>query len=388
MNMSSWSIRNPVPVLLVFMLLSVFGLIGFGKLQIQDFPDMDLPTVQVTASLEGAAPSQLETEVARKIEDKLASLTLLDHIKTTITDGTVSISVSFTIDKDSEVAVNEVRNAVDSARADLPASMRQPTVSKITAAASPLLTYTADSQHMDEQDLSWFVDNNITKALLSVKGVSSVKRVGGVDREAWIELDPVLMAGMGVTASDVSARLKSVQKESSGGRAEIGGQQQSTRTLATVGSVAEIAKITMALADGRWVRLDQIARVSDRHAERTSFAQRNAESVIGFEITRAKGFSDIGVAQAVREKLQQFAAQNPQVHLEEASNSVDPVHENYHGSMMLLVEGALLAVIVVWWFLRDWRATFIAAVALPLSILPTFAFMWVVGYTLNLVTLL
>lgn len=388
MNVSSWSIRNPVPVLLVFILLSVFGLIGFSKLQIQDFPDMEVPTVQVTAQLEGAAPSQLETEVARKIEDKLASLPLLDHVKTTITDGSVSISVSFTLDKDSEVAVNEVRNAVDSARADMPASMREPTVSKITAASASLLTFSAESAQMDEQDLSWFVDNNITKALLSVKGVSSVKRIGGVDREARVELDPVLMAGLGVTASDVSTKLKSVQKESSGGRTEIAGQRQSTRTLATVGSVAEIAQITIPLADGRWVRIDQIARISDRHADRTSMAQLNGKSVIAFEVTRSKGFSDVGVALAVREKLQQFEAQNPHVTLKEASNTVEPVQENYHGSMMLLVEGALLAVIVVWWFLRDWRATFIAAVALPLSILPTFAFMWLMGYTLNLVTLL
>jgi hydrophobe/amphiphile efflux-1 (HAE1) family protein len=387
-NVSSWSIRNPVPVLLVFILLSVFGLIGFSKLQVQDFPDMDLPTVQISATLEGAAPAQLETEVARKIEDKLASLTLLDHITSKITDGAVAITVTFDIDKDSEVAVNEVRNAVDTARAELPASMAQPTVSKVTSAGSALLTYTVTSEQLDEQDQSWFVDNDVTKALLSVKGVSTVKRIGGVDREAWVELDPVLMAGMGVTPSDVSSRLKSVQKESSGGRAEVGGQQQATRTLATVGSVDEIARISIPLSDGRWVRLDQIARISDRHADRTSYARLNGKSVIGFEVTRARGFSDLGVAQAIRAKLNEFSEQHPEVDIVEASNTVEPVEENYHGSMMLLVEGALLAVIVVWWFLRDWRATFIAAVALPLSVLPTFAYMWIAGYSLNLVTLL
>ena len=173
MNISSWSIRNPVPSILLFILLMIFGLIGFSKLQIQDFPDMDLPTVQISATLEGAAPSQLETEVARKIEDKLASLVLLDHITTTITDGTVSIIVTFKIDKDSEVAVNEVRNAVDSARSDLPASMNAPTVSKQTAAASSLLTYTVESNKLDEQELSWLIDNQITKRLMSVYGVAS-----------------------------------------------------------------------------------------------------------------------------------------------------------------------------------------------------------------------
>jgi len=388
MNVSSWSIRNPVPALLVFILLTVFGLIGFSKLQIQDFPDTDLPTVTIAASLEGAAPSQLETEVARKIEDKLASLTLLDHITTTITDGAVNISVSFTLDKDSEVAVNEVRNAVDSARAELPSSMNAPTVTKMTAASAALVTYVVASESMDEKDLSWFVDNDVTKALLAVKGVSSVSRVGGIDREVHVDLDPVLMAGMGVTPSDVSTRLKAVQKENSGGQGEVGGQRQSTRMIATVGSVAEISAITVPLPDGRWVRLDQIARISDAHAERSSIALFNGRRVVGFQVKRSLGFSDVGVTKGVRAAMTSFSHAHPQVPITEASNTIEPVEDNYHGSMMLLLEGALLAIVVVWWFLRDWRATFIAAVALPLSILPTFACMWLAGYSLNVVTLL
>jgi multidrug efflux pump subunit AcrB len=306
MNVSSWSIRNPVPALLVFILLTVFGLIGFSKLQIQDFPDTDLPTVTIAASLEGAAPSQLETEVARKIEDKLASLTLLDHITTTITDGAVNISVSFTLDKDSEVAVNEVRNAVDSARAELPSIMNAPTVTKMTAASAALVTYVVASESMDEKDLSWFVDNDVTKALLAVKGVSSVSRVGGIDREVHVDLDPVLMAGMGVTPSDVSTRLKAVQKENSGGQGEVGGQRQSTRMIATVGSVAEISAITVPLPDGRWVRLDQIARISDAHAERSSIALFDGRRVVGFQVKRSLGFSDVGVTKGVRAAMTSF----------------------------------------------------------------------------------
>ncbi|WP_010427663.1 efflux RND transporter permease subunit [Enterobacter mori] len=386
MNISSWSIRNPVPSILLFILLMIFGLIGFSKLQIQDFPDMDLPTVQISATLEGAAPSQLETEVARKIEDKLTSLVLLDHITTTITDGTVSIIVTFKIDKDSEVAVNEVRNAVDSARSDLPASMNEPTVSKQTAAASSLLTYIVESNKLDEQELSWLIDNQITKRLMSVDGVASVERVGGVDREVLVELDPVLMSGIGVTPSDVSNRLKAVQKESSGGQGDIGGQRQSARTIATVGTVAELSGITVSLSDGRWVRLDQIARITDGHADPISYALHNGKPVVGFKVTRSRGFSDVDVAQKVRASVLDLAPKN--VHIKEVSNSVNPVEDNYSGSMLLLIEGAFLAVIVVWLFLRDWRATLIAAVALPLSIIPTFAYMWLAGYSLNMVTLL
>ena len=388
MNVSSWSIRNPVPAVLTFILLTVLGIIGFRTLQIQDFPDTDLPTIQVSATLEGAAPAQLETEVARKIEDKLASLSRLDHITTTITDGLVSISVSFEIDKDSEVALNEVRNAVDSAKSDLPASITSPTVSKLTTASTALLTYTIDSTAMDEKDLSWFVDNQVTKNLLTVKGVGSVSRVGGIDREVRVDLDAVLMAGLGVTPSDVSTQLKATQKEASGGETYVGGQKQSSRTLATVGSAAEVAAITLSLGDGRYVRLDQIARITDTSAERTTMAFRDGKKVIGFEIKRSQGFSDVGVANDVREALKKFSTAHPEVNIVEASNTVTPIEENYEGSMELLLEGAVLAVLVVGWFLRDMRATFIAAAALPLSIAPAFAFMALAGYSLNTITLL
>lgn len=388
MNFSSWAIRKPVPSILLFVLLTVTGVIGFFMLDIQDFPDMDVPTVQISATLEGAAPSQLETEVARKIEDRLSSITLLDHITTSITDGNVSITVSFELDKDSEEALSEVRNAVDSARADLPSAMPSPTVSKVTSAGSTLLTYTVASGSMDESDLSWFVDNKVTKALLSVKGVASVKRIGGLDREVHVDLDPALMAGMGVTLSDVSQKLGAMQSERSGGQGAVGGMRQSARTMALAGSVSDIAAISIPLTGGRYVRLDQIARIVDGHAERSSLAYRDGRPVIGVQVTRARGYSDVGVVRDVRVAMVEFAKSNPEATIEEANNTITPVEENYEGSMHLLIEGAVLAVLVVWWFLRDWRSTFIAAVALPLSVLPTFLMMALAGYSLNTVTLL
>lgn len=388
MNFSTWSIRNPVPSLLLFILLTLLGLIGFHKLGIQQFPDMDLPTVKIAASLEGAAPAQLETEVARKIEDKLASLGRIEHITTTITDGSVSISVSFDIDKDGEEALNEVRNAVDSAKADLPASMTSPTVSKVTAETRALITYTARSDKLDEQDLSWFVDNDITKTLLSVKGVAGVARVGGIDREVHVDLDPALMAGLGVTPSIISTELKAVQKDNSGGLGEVGGKRQSLRTLAAVGSVQDVAAITIPLADGRHVRLDQVAVVTDSFADRSTLAFLDGEPVIAFQVTRSKGFSDVSVAEGLRAAMSVFAAAHPEVTITEANTTVTPIIENYKGSMHLLLEGAVLAVVVVWWFLRDWRATLVSATALPLSIIPAFGVMALAGFSLNTISLL
>ncbi|MHA6894534.1 efflux RND transporter permease subunit [Ralstonia pseudosolanacearum] len=388
MNISSWSIRNPVPAVLCFILLTVFGLIGFHKLQVQDFPDMDLPTISISASLEGAAPSQLENEVARKIEDKLTSLSQLDHITTKITDGAVSISVSFKLEKDPQTALSEVRNAVDGARASLPSEMAAPTVSKSDAANSALLTYTASSTTLDEQDLSWFVDNDLAKALLSVKGVSKVERIGGIDREVHVDLNPALMAGLGLTAETVSSELTAMQRERSGGQGDIGGQRQSSRTLVGVGSAADVAALTITTGDGRRVRLDQIARVTDGAADRASYAFLDGKPVVGVQITRAKGNSDVTVLHDVRNAIATFAESHAEVRLVEASNTVTPIEDNYEGSMSMLIEGALLAIAVVWWFLRDGRATLVSAAALPLSIIPTFGAIYLAGYSLNTITLL
>ncbi|MHA6820643.1 efflux RND transporter permease subunit [Ralstonia pseudosolanacearum] len=388
MNISSWSIRNPVPAVLCFILLTVFGLIGFHKLQVQDFPDMDLPTISISASLEGAAPSQLENEVARKIEDKLTALSQLDHITTKITDGAVSISVSFKLEKDPQTALSEVRNAVDGARASLPSEMAAPTVSKSDAANSALLTYTASSTTLDEQDLSWFVDNDLAKALLSVKGVSKVERIGGIDREVHVDLNPALMAGLGLTAETVSSELTAMQRERSGGQGDIGGQRQSSRTLVGVGSAADVAALTITTGDGRRVRLDQIARVTDGAADRASYAFLDGKPVVGVQITRAKGNSDVTVLHDVRNAIATFAESHAEVRLVEASNTVTPIEDNYEGSMSMLIEGALLAIAVVWWFLRDGRATLVSAAALPLSIIPTFGAIYLAGYSLNTITLL
>ncbi|HYN54739.1 MAG TPA: efflux RND transporter permease subunit [Methylotenera sp.] len=388
MNFSAWSIRNPVPALLLFVVLTVIGLTSLNKLGIQNFPDIEIPVITISASLEGAAPGQLETEVARKIEDKVASLGGIEHIRSTVTDGSVSIAVQFNIDKNSEEALNEVRNAVDSARYDLPTALTNPVVSKVTTSGGTLLTYVVVADNMDEQELSWFVDNDINKTILSVPGVGKVARIGGVNREVHVDLNPALMAGLNVSAGDISSRLKQVQQDASGGRGDIGNSIQSVRTLGAVSSPDEIATLDIPLADGRHIKLDQVATVKDTVAERSTYATLDGKPVIGFEITRTKGTSEVTVAKAVRAAIERFSVTHPKTHISEAFNTVKPVQDNYSGSMHLLFEGSLLAVLVVWLFLRDWRATFVATVALPLSIIPTFAVMYYSGFSLNVLTLL
>lgn len=388
MNLATWSIRNPIPSVLLFMLLAFAGLWGFARLPVQDLPDLDLPAVTITLIQPGAAPAQLETEVARKVEDALATLNGLRHIRTSITDGLVSIQAEFVLEKPLSDALIETKNAVDRVRSDLPADLQPPTVAAATFAGGPILTYAVASSRMDEEALSWFVDDVLAKAVLGVPGVDRIERVGGVQREIRVEVDPVRLAALGVTAADLSRALREVQQESSGGRSQLGGAEQSIRTVALAAEASDLAALPIALPGGRHVRLDQVATVQDTAADRTQAALLDGRPAIGFNIYRARGHDETRIAEGVAAALARLSAADPALEFELVSSSVAYTLEQFQGSMAMLYEGALLAIFVVFLFLRDWRATLIAAAALPLSILPAFAAMYWLGYSLNTLTLL
>ena len=396
MNFSSLSIKNPVPAVLLFVLLTLAGLLAYRASVVQDFPDIELPIVTISAPLAGAAPAQLETEVARKLENSVATLQGVKNIYTKVLDGEVTVTVEFILEKPISDAVNDVRDAVARVRADLPAELRDPSVTKASTAGRVVLTFTAAAAAasastgslLDTQDLSWFVDNTVAKRLLAVPGVGAVKRMGGVTREVRVELDAARMAALQVSAVDVSRRLRLVQQEAPGGRGDISGAEQSVRTIGTVKTAAELAQLEIGLADGRQIRLGDVARVLDTVAEPRALATLDGREVVGFEVFRTKGASEVTVASGVRLAVAELQGRFPQVRLTQAIDNAAPVAENFRGSMELLYEGALLAVLVVWWFLRDWRATLVAAAALPLSVIPTFLGLQYFGYTLNTVTLL
>ena len=388
MNVSAWSIKNPIPAVMLFVLLTLAGLMSFNAMKVQQFPDLELPTVTVAASLPGAAPAQLETEVARKLENAIAPLQGLKNIYTRVYDGTVSVTAEFRLEKPTQEAVDDVRSAVQSVRSDLPSDVRDPIVSKMNLSGAPILAFTIRSSNMDDEGLSWFVDNTISRAMLGVKGVGSVVRVGGVTREVQVALDPLKLQSLGATAADVSRQLKQVQTESAGGRADLGGSEQPMRTLATVATVEELSRLELTLSNGQRVRLDQVASVKDTVAEQRSLALLNGKSVVGFEITRSKGASEVEVGAAVQKALADLKVQHPDLELTQAFDFVTPVQEEFNASMTMLYEGAILAVIVVWFFLRSWRATLVSAVALPLSVIPAFIGMHYMGFTTNIVTLL
>jgi multidrug efflux pump subunit AcrB len=394
MNFSAFSIRNPIPAIMLFALLTLAGIMAFKANKVQDFPDIELPFVTVTATLDGAAPAQLETEVARKIEDSVATLQGVKNIYTRVLDGVATVTVEFQLERDTSDAVNDVRDAVSRVRADLPAEMRDPSVTKTITAGRVVTTFTAEpalvdgKPALDAPDLSWFIDNTVSKRLLSVPGVGAVKRVGGVYREVRVELDDRRMAALRVSALDVSRQLRNVQREEPGGRGDVSGAEQSVRTLATVQTAQELARMDIPLSDGRHVRLEEIANVSDTVAEPRAVATQDGRMVVGFEIFRVRGAGEVDVAKGARAAVAQLQAAHRNVVLKEVVDNSFPVQDNFDASMEMLYEGAILAVLVVWWFLRDWRATIVAAAALPLSVIPAFLGQYLFGYTLNTVTLL
>jgi multidrug efflux pump subunit AcrB len=373
----------------LFVALTLAGFIGFSKLGVQDRPDMDIPIVTVTVNYPGVPPSQLETEVTRKIEDSVATATGIDHIRSTDTEGLTTTTIEFQLDRDVNQAVDDVRDLVSRIRSNLPGEIEEPIISRATTAGSPVVTYGVSGPGMSVEELSWFVDLTVSRELSAIEGFGAMTRVGGVDREIRVDLDPDALNALGTTAGDISHQLRRTQVELPGGEARIGNQEQSLRTVATAASVQDLASLPIVLPDNRTLRLDAIADVHDGTAEQRQVAMLDGKPIIGFEVTRAVGASALGVADGVKAVVERMSARYPNIKFTEVSNTVDYVRESYKDSMEMLFEGSILAIIVVWFFLKDWRATLVSSIALPLSVFPTF---WVLhymfGYTLNVMTML
>ncbi len=388
MNFVTWSIRNPVPVIVLFIGLTLAGLISFPKLGVQDRPDIEFPAVVVTVTYPGVAPTQMESEVTRKVEDAVATIAGIEQMTSTVDEGASTTNIEFRFGTDLSSALDDVRDAMTRIRSDLPLDANEPIVSRVTTAGGAVVTWSVASDNMSDTELSWFVDLVVTRALSAVPGVGRVSRVGGVDREIRVDLDPDRMAALGATASDVSRQLRRIQAEYPGGEARVGGLEQTVRTTGIIHSVYDLAALPISLPDGRSVRLDTIADVRDQASEQRSLALLDGKPVVGFQVVRSWGASALDVAKQARATVDELRKQYPNIKFAEASSTVGYIQTSYDSSMEMLIEGAILAVLVVYLFLRDWRATAVSALALPLSIIPTFWAIWVLGYTLNILTML
>ncbi|HXR51260.1 MAG TPA: efflux RND transporter permease subunit, partial [Steroidobacteraceae bacterium] len=388
MNFVTWSIRNPIPVIMMFLALVFGGIWSFPKLQIQDQPDISFPNVFVRVSYAGVPPSQMETEVTRKIEDAVSNIVGIESINSNISTGNSNTTVEFQFGTDLQQAMDDVRDAVSRIRPDLPLDATEPYIGRATMAGNAIIAFGVSADNMTDTELSWFVDLNVMRDISSVPGVGQVNRIGGVTRQVRVDLDPDRMAALGITAGDVSSQLTRTQVELPGGETRIGSQEQSVRTLGTIGNVQELAAMRIPLADGRSVRLDSIAEVRDQAAEVRQVALLDGKQVIGFEVMRAWGEGALQVADRTREAIKELKKKYPNIHITELYTQAEYIRESFHSSMMMLVEGALLAILVVWLFLRDIRATLISAVALPLAIIPTFWALHIFGFSMNTLTML
>ncbi|WP_332656562.1 efflux RND transporter permease subunit [Brevundimonas sp.] len=387
-NISSWSIRNPIPIILMFVLLTLAGVNGFMGMRINNNPDIDFPLVFVYAGRPGAAPSEMEVQVTRLIEDSLAGLSGVRHINSQITDGSSQTTIEFELGTDTERATNDVRNAMSGLRADLPQDMQEPSVQRIDITGDSLITWVVRSSTMTPEEISWFIDNEVSRSLLSISGVGEVNRSGGVDREVRVELDPDRLASYGLTAASVSQALTSVNSDLPGGRVTISGAERSIRTLGAAGSIEELRQTLVPLSGGRSVRLGDLGTVEDHWSEPRRLARFNGQEAVTFNFLRSRSASEVKVAEVVRKRVAEIDAAHPELTIEQVTASVEYIEESYIASIEALLLGAVLAVVVVFIFLRDWRATFITATAMPLSLIPAFAILGPLDQSLNVVTLL
>jgi multidrug efflux pump subunit AcrB len=387
-NISAVSIRHPIPPIVLFILLTVAGLISFLSLDITDNPDIDVPMVSVTVSRPGAAPSEMEIQVTKKIEDAVAGLGSIDHIQSTVTDGSSVTTVEFAIGSSTDRAVNDVRDAVSKVRQNLPQDILEPVVERINVAGEPVVYYSVLMPGMNTEQLSWLVDNEIARAMLSVKGVALVQRIGGVDREVRIELDPERLIALGITADAVNAQLVGLNIDIPGGRGTIGGAEQSIRTLGSARTVEDLRNTEISLPSGRKARLSELGKVVDGPAEQRQAARYDGVQVVSFNVQRSPNTSDVTIFDGIQKQIAALKQRYPGIEFKEIFASVQFTKDTYQASVEALSIGALLAILVVFWFLRDWRATMISAAAMPLSAIPTFSVMKLLGFTLNGISLL
>ena len=387
-NISAWSIRNPVPSIVLFVALMLAGLLSFNRMNLNSDPDIDFPAAQIQISQPGAAPSEMETQVTLLVEAAVRGVNGVDEINSSVREGSSFTFVQFAIGTPIDRAVNDVRDAIANIRGDLPDGILEPQVSRVDVGSDALVYFSAEATDMTLEELSWYVDNTVAKKIRSLPGVAAVNRVGGVDREIRVILDPAKMQSMGLTASQVNAQLRQLNVNAAGGRSEIGGIEQAVRVLGNARDAFNLSQSNITTPSGRTIKLADVATVRDAAAEQRSISVMNGRQVLSFGVQRAKGGSDVSVYDEVNKTLDELRERNPKVQYTQLFTTVGYAKDQYKSAIRAMIEGSVLAVVVVFIFLRDWRATLISAIAIPLSAIPAFFFMDLLGFSLNFLSLL
>ena len=382
-NISSWCIRNPVGPIVLFVGLMLAGFIAFARMQVNNAPDIDFPAAIVSVVQPGAAPNEMETQVTQRVESAIRGITGVEEISSTVTEGNSTTFVQFKLGTATDRAVNDVRNAISQIRSNLPEGILEPQVTRVDAEDEPISYVGAQTTDMTLEQLSWYIDNTVSKRLLGLEGIAAVSRVGGVDRTIRVILDPAALQAQGITAAQVNQQLRASNMNGAGGRAEIAGSEQSVRVLGNAADAYQLSQTQISLPGGRLVKLADLGEVKDSNSEQRSIAKMNGRQVVTFMIQRSKGSSEVTAYDVGWKELKKLEKENPKVHFSEVFNTVDYTKAQYTSAMDGLIVGAILAVFVVFLFLRDLRATLISALAIPMSAIPAFWFMSMLGITLN-----
>jgi multidrug efflux pump subunit AcrB len=387
-GVSSWAINNPTPVILMFLIACLLGIVSYFFIPIAGTPRVELPIVTIDVSQPGASTEELETNLARRIEESIANISGLQNQSSTISDGSVNITAEFKLDADIERATTAVRDAIARVRPELPANITEPVVAVLDVSGGAMLSYAVKSETRDDVELSRIIDEELKPLLLGAPGVQQIRRIGGAQREFRVELDPAKMIFVGLDIENVTQQLQATEANVPAGETRIEDQRAMLRVMSASRSASELASRPLSLANGSTILVSDIATVLDVATEPSGFALLDGASVIVLEVYKVRGGSEVSMAEAVDARLKDYSQTHPEITFSLFYDAVEGTRLSFSGAREALIEGALLTILVVFFFLRDVRATLIAAAAIPLSLLPTIALMYLSKFQLDIVTML
>lgn len=388
LQLSSWAITRPIPTIVIFLALTVAGIFSFNQLPVTANPVINFPIVTVTITQDGSSPTEMENAITKPVERAISGIPGIRHLTSTITEGISTTTVEFDLTIDAYIATNDIREQIAQIRSALPQSIDEPLINRIDVEGGAILRYTVSSNRQSIADLSWFIDDTVSKQLIMAPGVQKVSRLGGADSVVRIEPDANKLAALQLSIADINELLRSIHQNSSGGSSKYNDLQHTIRILGEKKDIDEIKNIQLPIGNQQWIKLGDIASIYQGQKTTKTISQLNGDNVVGFAVFRAKGSSDTAVANNVAYELDKLKLKHPDITIQLVSSTVKYTESSYYLTIQTLLEGAVLTIIIVLFFLKSWRATLIAAIALPLSILPTFFVLAIFGYSLNSITLL
>src|SRR5437899_499189 len=381
-------VKRPVFATVLILSLVVIGGYSFTKLGVDRFPKIDFPTIVITTVQPGAAPEQIETEITDKIEEAVNTISGIDELRSVSSEGISQVMISFLLDKNTDVAAQEVRDKVNGVLPLLPRTIQQPRVDRFDPDAAPVLSL-ALSASKPVRDITEFADKVLRRQLESVNGVGQVLVLGGRKRQINVWLDADRLRAYNLTVNDVARSLQTQNVETPGGRMDQGPQSVTLRTRGRIASVTEFNDVIVREKDGHPVRVGDVARVEDGEADPETTANVNGTGTVLLQVRRQSGTNTVEVVRAVRERLNDLKATLPAgYNVRVVRDTADFIEASIHNVEEHLIVGSILAALVVLLFLGNLRSTIISAIAIPTSIIATFGLVWYMGFTLNVMTML